>query len=288
MKKYINYLILIFILLFGFLIYVIFAPLNCSIQGEVVFKIEKGEGSKEISHNLQNQGFLLWAPIFRAYTLLNGTSGKLQAGTYFISPSEQNMPSLIKKFASGDVAKTRITIPEGFTALQIYERLKNFVNIDLSSLKEKEGFLFPDTYDIVYRTKGEEVIKMMTENFDKKVTVDLKTEIEKQKKTLKDIVIMASLIEKEVATKEDKEIVSGILWKRIKNNMPLQVDADMWTYKNKGLPEAPICNPGLETIKAAIYPKDSPYWFYLSTPEGKTIFSKTYEEHVAAKEKYLK
>jgi len=120
---------------------------------------------------------------------------------------------------------------------------------------------------------------------------------------------MASLIEKEVKTKEDKEVVSGILWKRLKNNIPLQVDATITyltgkkttkipledlqidslynTYKYKGLPLGPICNPGLDSIKTAIYPKNSEYWYYLSTPEGATIFSKNLEEHNIAKAKYL-
>jgi len=100
--------------------------------------------------------------------------------------------------------------------------------------------------------------------------------------------VMASILEKELKIKEDKEIASGLLWKRIRVGMPLQVDAFMWTYQNRGLPEFPIANPGLDSIKAALSPKDSPYWYYLSTPEGKTIFSKTLEEHNIAKAKYLK
>ena len=121
---------------------------------------------------------------------------------------------------------------------------------------------------------------------------------------------MASLIEKEVKTPEDKKIVSGILWKRLENSIPLQVDATISyitgkkgdsvsieetkidspynTYKYKGLPLGPISNPGLESIIASIYPENSDYWYYLSTPEGKTIFSKTLEEHNIAKAKYLK
>ena len=99
---------------------------------------------------------------------------------------------------------------------------------------------------------------------------------------------MASLIEKEVKTKQDKELVSGILWKRLEINMPLQVDCELKTYENLGLPIGPICNPGLKSIIAAIEPKHSEYLYYLSTPEGETIFSKTLEEHNIAKAKYLK
>ena len=121
---------------------------------------------------------------------------------------------------------------------------------------------------------------------------------------------MASLIEKEVSSFEDKKIVSGIFWKRIKTNTPLQscasinyitgkndrgalwqdieIDSPYNTYKYRGLPLGPISNPGLESILATIYPEESDYWYYLSTPSGKTIFSKTFKEHSAAQGKYLK
>ena len=119
----------------------------------------------------------------------------------------------------------------------------------------------------------------MTDNFAKK-TAGLEITSE--------IVVMASILEKEVKTKEEKELVAGVLWKRIKFGMPLQVDASMWTYEYLGLPSKPIANPGLEGIKAAINPQSSLYWYYLSTPDGKTLFSKTLEEHNITKAKYLK
>ena len=121
---------------------------------------------------------------------------------------------------------------------------------------------------------------------------------------------MASIIEKEVITLEDKKLVSGILWKRIRIGMPLQscatiayitgknstkisaeetqIESPYNTYKYAGLPVGPICNPSLDSIIAAIEPEDSNYLYHLSTPEGETIFSRTFEEHNIAKAKYLK
>ncbi len=179
-----------------------------------------------------------------------------------------------------------------------------------------EGYLFPDTYYIKKQNalsnkqKIEEIIKKMLDNFDKKLTKELRQEIKRQEKTIFEIVTIASLLEKEVRTLQDKKLVSGILWKRLKNDIPLQVDATITyitgkrstkvskeetqinspfnTYKYKGLPLGPICNPGLESILAAVYPEDSEYWYYLSTPEGETIFSKTLEEHNIAKAQHLK
>jgi UPF0755 protein len=184
-----------------------------------------------------------------------------------------------------------------------------------------DGYLFPDTYFIEYTvnsaiakntvlTKEEKIIKKMLDNFDKKLNPELRNEISGQGKKIFEIVIMASMLEKEVKSFEDKKLVSGILWKRLEQGIPLQVDATITfitgkkttgisiedlqidspfnTYKYKGLPFGPICNPGIDSILAAIYPQESDFWYYLSIPDGKTIFSKTLEEHNLAKAKYLK
>ena len=272
-----KYLIVILTLTL-FLIGGIFLPRDFRADEEVIFKVERGDGSREIALNLEKEGLVWWSPLFRLYVLAAGKGHKLQAGDYLLSPS-MNMPKIAGKLASGDIATARITIPEGFTSTQISAKLQNVTRSVLVTLNDYEGYLFPDTYEIPYETDAEQIAKIMTDNFNKK-TAGLKITPE--------IVIMASLLEKELKTKEDKEIVSGILWKRLRVGMPLQVDAFMWTYDNYGLPEKPISNPGIESILAALNPKESPYFYYLSTPDGKTIFSKTLEEHNTAKFKYLK
>ena len=281
-------LIVILALLLVFFVFLgIYLPKSFTSDKEVFFNIEKGEGSKEIALNLEKEGLVQWGPLFRIYVFAKGVSGNLQAGTYLLSPS-MNIPEIAGKFSKGDIAKIKITLPEGFTSEQIYQKLIDVAEIDLNELKSFEGYLFPDTYQIPYGAKEEEIVKMMVDNFNKKITPDLETEIKRQNKNLEEIVIMASLLEKEVKTKEEKELAADVLWKRLKIGMPLQVDSAMETYERRGLPEHPICNPGLESIKAAIYPGSSEYWYYLATPEGKTIFSKTLEEHNLIKAKYLK
>jgi len=268
----------------------IFVPLGLNSQEEIIFSIKKGEGSRDIALNLEKQGLIAWASVSRLYVLTVGVSGNLQAGEYLISPS-MNIPEIAQKFSKGEVIKVKLTIPEGFSAEQIKERLAGFPNIaeaELALLDEKEGYLFPDTYYFSYNVTLDEALKAIEENFEKKITQELKTEIEKQGKTLEQIIIMASLLEKEVKTKEEKELAAGVLWKRLKVGMALQVDAEMWTYQNRGLPPRPICNPGLESIIASVYPRESGFWYYLSTPEGETVFSETLEDHNAAKYEYLK
>jgi len=301
---------------------------NSNSTESVIFSVEKGEGSKEIALNLEKKGLIWWEPLFRAYVLITGYSKKLQAGSYELNPS-MNVPQIVRKFVSGDTLKIKITIPEGFNLKQIEDEFSlelprpalgrffaadfksefDFLN-DAPAGASLEGFLFPDTYILELLIDDKEIAESFLKNFNNKLTQDFRVEIKKQNKKIFEIVTMTSLIEKEVKTKEDKEIVSGILWKRLKNNIPLQVDATIGyitgkksteisidetkidspynTYRYLGLPKGPICNPGIESILAAIYPQNSQYWYYLSTPEGKTIFSKTLEEHNIAKAKYLK
>ncbi len=131
----------------------------------------------------------------------------------------------------------------------------------------------------------------MSENFNKKISSIL-PEISKMEKstgrTEQDILIMASLVERESKGDIDRAVISGILWKRIKLGMPLQVDAALETYKIKGLPKKPIANPGLEAIRAALYPKNSPYLYYLHDKNSVIHYARTFTEHRQNILKYLK
>lgn len=174
-----------------------------------------------------------------------------------------------------------------------------------------EGYLFPDTYRVFKETTAEQIISKTLANFDKKLTPEMRAEIKRQGKTVYEIVTMASVVEKEVRSIDDMKIVSGIFWDRIKNLQALEscatlayilgvnkaqysiadtkVDSLYNTYKYRGLPPGPIANPGLNAIKAAIYPEFTGYNYFLSDPAtGKTIYSKTLEEHNLNKYKYLK
>ncbi len=184
----------------------------------------------------------------------------------------------------------------------------NFLR-DLDQGDTLQGFLFPDTYQVFRDATPDEVITKMLDNFERKLSPELQKEIENQGKTILDVINMASIVELEVSKKEDRKIVAGILWKRLENNLLLQADVTVryatqnWddpltqedllynspynTRLKKGLPPTPICNPGLEAIEATIYPTETEYWYYLSTPDGETIYSKTYLEHRKAKKQYL-
>ncbi|MBI3631573.1 MAG: endolytic transglycosylase MltG [Candidatus Staskawiczbacteria bacterium] len=320
LKKFIPIASTVLLLGLIFFSWEIYFPANSNSAENIEFLAQKGQGDEDIAKELEKQGIIKSNYFFRFYVVITGNHSRLQAGKYSLSPA-MTIPEIARKFILGDVIKQKITIVEGwdikdiekyFADEKIYDAkdFKEILNKDYSAdfdfLKEKpkdvdiEGYLFPDTYNISLGEKTEDVIKLMLSNFNKKLNSGLKEQIASQNKTVFDVITMASIIEKEVKTMDDKKIVSGILWKRLNAGMPLQVDATVNyikdvkadslynTYKYKGLPKGPISNPGMDSILAAIYPTETKYWYYLSGFDGQTIFSKTFAEHNNAVAKYLK
>jgi len=193
----------------------------------------------------------------------------------------------------------------------------NYPFLEDSEIATLEGFLFPDTYRFNQRMTPEEIVKKMLDNFNQKVWLKMNLGAFQDAQSFYPILIMASILERETAGATDRRIIADILWRRLEKEIPLQVDATVvyawkqlnpaWrpknhnlseadikinspynTYRFRGLPPRPIANPGLAAIQAALEPIASDYWYYLSAPNGETIFSRTLEEHLAAKEKYLK
>ncbi len=172
-----------------------------------------------------------------------------------------------------------------------------------------EGYLFPDTYRVFKTTTASQVIGKMLDNFGNKFTEQMKNDAAIGNMSIYQIVTLASIIEKEVRTDADRKIAAGIFYDRLNQGVALQsdatvnyvtgkqalqptaddlsVDSPYNTYKYRGLPPGPICNPSLSSIMAAVYPTKSDYFYFLTKPDGSTVFSKTYEEHLQNKQLYL-
>ena len=300
------------IILFVLLLFVFDFPLFNKYEGDA-FLIKRGENVFQISANLKNKGHIKSKILFLIKSLKHRNYSKLKAGNYSLGENISN-EEIIDIFVQGKKQVKVVTIIPGYTLKDISrltEDRENFLNKYLyleedTLLKEKysfledkpmgaglEGYLYPDSYEI---ENDEMIVFQALDNFEKKLTNDLREEIEKQGKTIFEVIVMASLIEKEVILYEDKEIVSGILWKRLRSGMLLEVDStELYfeqgilynTYEISGLPKGPICNPEMESIRASIYPKETDFWFYLSDKNGKTIFSKNFNEHLINKFKYL-
>lgn len=306
---------------------------HSSYRGSKSVEIQPGIGSRGIADVLKKEGAIRSKWIFVFYISMTGGVSSLKPGNYVFV--KESIAQIVRDLIRGGTNEISITIPEGWSVKDIAEYLERkgiipggeflkFNNgqhpvltidkFDFLADKPKraglEGYLFPDTYRIFKEASPEDIATKMLENFGKKLTPDLREEIARQKKTIFEIVVMASLIEKEAASDEDRAVISGILWKRLKIGMALQVDASVNyitgkktpsiskedaaidssynTYKYPGFPVGPIANPGLSAIRSAIYPEESSYLYYLHTPDGRTIFSKTLEEHNEAKARYLR
>jgi UPF0755 protein len=306
---------------------------------DIVFEIKSGESVNSVTKRLYNEGLISSGFFYKKYLKKNNLGERIQAGTYSLN-SMLSIKEIAEIFISGDTINKEKTIKiiEGWRINDIdgylsdnnivaKERFSNLVGEEIGNWKLQiakpaflasvpdnanlEGFLFPDTYRIFNDARAEDIIKKMLDNFGKKVTAEMLEDIEKQGKTLFEIITMASLIEKEVRGSEDMKMVSGIFWNRIEQNQALESCATLAyilgvqkpiysledtnikspynTYRNPGLPPGPICNPGLDAIMAAIYPSPNNYFYFLNRLDtGETIFSKTYDEHLKNKAKFLK
>ena len=288
--KFFSFIFFIVLFIIGFLfIYNIQPPKN--FNTELIFSIEKGDSVRKISKKLEENNFIKSRMLFETFVILFGGEKNIKVGDY-VFKEKLSVIRLAQNISLGikGLSPIKITIPEGFTneeiASLISEKLKNFnKNNFLNKVSNKQGYLFPDTYFFLTSDDENVVIESLENNF-KKRTKDVFINLSEEK--VKEIIVMASIIEGEANGDNDREIISGILWKRISINMALQVDIAPITYKERGLPNIPINNPGLKAINASLKPKSSPYLYYIHDKEGNTYYGKDFKEHRQNIEKYLK
>lgn len=289
--KVLLFFLIIFFLIFIFISYLIKAPSSFKI-GEFI-TIEEGASLRSISKDFKEIGMIKSRTLFESFVIIFGGEKHISPGDYLFK-EKLGVIELAKRISNGEkgVSSIKITIPEGFDLndmASIFDlKLHNFNQENfLLKTKNKEGYLFPDTYFFLTSDDEDDVIKLMSSNFDTK-TLKIFEALNKDEEKIREIIIMASILEREASGDTDRDLISGILWKRIDLNMPLQVDAELSTYKEKGLPKNPICNPGLKTIYSAMNPVSSSYLYYLHDKEGNTHFAENFKEHRQNIEKYLK
>lgn len=283
-------------------------------EGKTI-KIAKGDTVSEVSETLGEARLIGMETLFKLLVRLRSPRAGVIAGDYFFSGRE-NLWQVVRRLVHGDfgLQYKKVTIPEGATAyevgLLIARAVPAFDRKTFNKLAEAdEGYLFPDTYFFSPAVTPAEAYATLRGNFETK-TRGLAPLLVRSGHTLGEIVTMASLLEEEAKDFEQRRMISGILWRRIEEKMPLQVDAvfpyiigkntfqltraDLATdspyntYKYAGLPPGPISNPGLEAIEAALEPIESDYLFYLSDLDGEMHYAVNFDEHVANKRKYLR
>lgn len=287
-------LILNIILIISFLLissyYLFSAPKK---EKDVVIHISKNDSLLKISNDLGEKDIIRYPFLLRASVKLLSLDRGVKRGDYLFKKNE-NLFGVTWQIVKGkhNVSQIKVTLKEGFTNKEIADVLADKIpsfrkDLFLSDIRSKEGYLFPDTYFFFPMSTTDEILSEITSNFDRKINL-VKKDIELSGKNIDEIIVMASILEKEANGKDDIEVISGILWKRIKIGMPLQVDAAPMTYDETGLPSKPISNPSLLSIKAAINPKTSPYLFYLHDDGGQVHFAMDFSEHRSNIAHYLK
>ncbi len=282
---------------------------------ESIVSISKGSSAPAAAELLADAHIVANPFVLRSILRLSGTSGSIHAGAYrFTAP--QNVFAVAFRLVAGDYGfpPVRLTFPEGTTVREMATHIEiAFPEITagdfITEAKPREGYLFPDTYLFSPASDAASVVAAMRTNFDAKTT-SLLDEIRASEHSLSDIVIMASLLEKEARTAAVRRMVSGILWNRLARGMPLQVDAvfgyiferDTYspsyadlkvnspynTYTHTGLPPGAIGNPGLDSFDAALHPAETDYLYYLTDKDGVMHYAATYAGHQANQRKYLK
>jgi UPF0755 protein len=303
----------------GYIVYAL-GPRDVNELDGQFFRIDPGEGFFEIAQRLQAEDIIRSSSAFSLLAILSGNAGDVKPGTYALSPA-QGSEDILATLVRGIVDEVEVVIPEGATIYQIDDILsdagiiapRSLVLYALTLQEPVEGRLFPDRYRFYRGSSPGEIVRRMTARFTEQAEPVIGSDPENSQNLL----ILASMLEREVPDDADRRIVAGILEKRRRAGMPLQVDATICyakqvaagsavpcypltgvdlkmdspynTYLHQGWPPGPIGNPGKAALEAARDPVASPYWFYLSDPAtGKTIFSKTLDEHRENRVKYLR
>ncbi len=266
-----------------------FSPPRNFPEGEIV-TLRKGAGLTELALELEQKN-IIRSPIWFGIAVITlGGERAIQAEDYYLKKKQNGIVLAWRMvFGQHGLTEVKITVPEGFTNKEIASLFDNrFVMFDEKKFISSalEGYMFPDTYFIKISATTDDVLEMFRKNFEKKVST-FDAEIRNSKYSKEEILIMASILEGEVQTLEDKKIVAGILWKRHSIGMALQVDVDKKTYEIRGLPPKPLNNPGLDSINAALNPKSTEYFYYINSEDGTTHYAETLEEHIENIQKYL-
>lgn len=303
-KKIIFTLIFLILGVFiGILFYLkqtIYTPFNSANSKSQYFTVKDKISKRDLATELHSSGLIKSAISFEIYTKVKKMN--LQTGQYKFAPS-MTIAQIARDIAEGKVAQFKITFPEGYDIAQMADRLASTGLISknkfIEAAKGEEGYLFPDTYNFSTNATPADIVKIMKNDFKKRTANITVTP---------DVVILASIVEREAGKNDDRALIAGVYAKRLKEGMRLEADPTVqyakgsWdpitqsdyqnvislynTYLHAGLPPGPICNPGLKSLEAAANPTITDYEYFFQTKDGRTIYSKTYAEHTQNIAKY--
>lgn len=293
------------------------SPVDPTDSIPVTFTVRSGDGAKIIAANLAEENIIRSSTGFYVLVKILGIERNLQAGEFRLTRA-MDAKEIALELTHG-ISDQWVTTLEGWRSEEVATQVARDLEIPEQELLKyaREGYMFPDTYLVPQDATAAAIVSMFTQNFDKKVTPQMREDANKTGLSLEEVIILASIVEREGRTAEDRPVIAGILLNRLNADWPLQADATLqyalgyqakektwWkkslfdedkkvrspynTYLNPGLPPAPISNPGIESILAVIYPQETDYWYYLHDPAGGVHYAKTIEEHNANVAAYLR
>ncbi|OPJ62396.1 endolytic transglycosylase MltG [Clostridium oryzae] len=300
-------------------------------NGAVYFMLQEKTSINDTAQKLKDREIISSANKFVKSAAYYKIKGPFNASNLIIK-AHTPMKDLLNKLRTGKSDFAKITIPEGlslFSIEKILEQNRFIVNNKFLNAKYKdfdynrllainndvkydlEGYLFPDTYYIPVSYSEKDIINLMYQNFSRVMNQENLSKAKKMGFNTNQIITVASLIEKEAANDSERRRIAGVIYNRLKKDMPLQIDATVIyaktfgkykiqrvlykdlkvnskynTYKYEGLPPGPIASPGKASIEAALNPEKNSYLYYVKGPSGH-IFSKTYSEHLKNVNKYI-
>jgi UPF0755 protein len=288
--------------------------------------IASGSGVSQIASQLQSQGVIGNATLLDWYFKVRGGGDRIEAAEYQF-PAHQTIAQVADRLETGGRSPTVwITIPEGFTAMQIAQRLgaaglvppvlfmreAQSRNLDIGGATTRglEGFLFPDTYQVPRGADADEVIDMMTKQFEAELPPDYLAAARRLRRTVPEVVTIASMIEREAKVNSERPLIASVIYNRLRIGMPLEIDATIEyalpqhkaalsyadlaidspynTYKHAGLPPTPISNPGKASLYAAFHPASTPFLYYVYKGGGHHAFSTTLQGQQQNERRYLR
>jgi UPF0755 protein len=289
----------------------------------VEIRVPPGASAREIGTLLEEAGLVRFPVLFSWTARVRGAAGSLKAGHYRFA-SDASWFEMLDAMQRGAVLTVPLTVPEGFTARQIADRVAAFSGVDPARVRELvddsafasalgvpgptlEGYLFPDTYRFAEGLPPEDVLRAMVDRYRAWWTPERKVRLEADALTERELVTLASIVEKEARVAPERPIIAGVYRNRLDRGMLLQADPTVQyalgepkerllyrdidavadhpynTYTQPGLPPGPIASPGAASLEAALEPADVPYLFFVARPDGSHEFTRTAREHVNAK-----
>jgi len=292
-----------------------------------VVEITAEDDAESVGAKLEEAGVINYKTLFALYARLSKEEDRFKTGKYELN-ANLDYSAIARNLRRTSTYKetVRVTVPEGYTTRQIiellveksvcseedlWEAVKNgsfnytfLYGAKKGSETRLEGYLFPDTYEFYINDKATSVIGKFLQNFDNKLTDEMRADLEDSGMTMTELVTIASLVEREAKKDEERPVISSVIHNRLDNakaypylqidatvqyltgRVPtaddLKIDSPYNTYLYSGLPPTAIANPGIASIKAALYPEDTAYYYYVAKDDGSHIFSKTLDEHNAA------